>query len=594
MTGVQTCALPIYNVGAGSAIEALLAQLPNLDLNLDLSGVIESIKGNPNAGEGEAEAAAALAELTKDSGGVLSTSQVMSNSGAIALYLGSDAIKLSATVGAIFTLLSTFNVNLGFDINDYIQGEIPLDIEYRDGKLSLKVTANLLSTVDGKDSNLTLALGIDLADVNIAGCKQEIKERVDNVGSDYINQELDDYVIKGLLNAVLDTQISINIMLKQGRLDVLKLVDYLLTTLKVSVSLSDLDLDGSIGTDSLEATLNIKLAMSNSDNPIMGIELIAGETGSAGVLFSLYLDKNNAYIDLNVLGLGKYKVSNTGLMGMLTDLLDGFSESVSLKGLLNLDSLLDVSKTIALKAITSVNAGTTVVWNRYGQANDIYYNVYGVTPGVNGAADTVEAIAMGVTHNDASIFVDGKFMIVDADNRYGYYRVDVCTLKNGNEKVIVSATASAEDFDYGAKAEYSKDIKSTDISWNVYNGKYKYAVTQIGSDGQSRDVDISSAVIEGGVFKFTADATGVVSYKVRVFIPGEDITVDEFTFAVTKVDSDKPQEPAAIDVAINDIARSVSWSGVEGASYYEVSLAIAGAAAAEWTTKVSEIGRAHV
>ncbi len=585
--------MPIYkldNVGAGSAIEALLAQLPNLDLNLDLSGVIESIKGNPNAGEGEAEAAAALAELTKDSGGVLSTSQVMSNSGAIALYLGSDAIKLSATVGAIFTLLSTFNVNLGFDINDYIQGEIPLDIEYRDGKLSLKVTANLLSTVDGKDSNLTLALGIDLADVNIAGCKQEIKERVDNVGSDYINQELDDYVIKGLLNAVLDTQISINIMLKQGRLDVLKLVDYLLTTLKVSVSLSDLDLDGSIGTDSLEATLNIKLAMSNSDNPIMGIELIAGETGSAGVLFSLYLDKNNAYIDLNVLGLGKYKVSNTGLMGMLTDLLDGFSESVSLKGLLNLDSLLDVSKTIALKAITSVNAGTTVVWNRYGQANDIYYNVYGVTPGVNGAADTVEAIAMGVTHNDASIFVDGKFMIVDADNRYGYYRVDVCTLKNGNEKVIVSATTSAEDFDYGAKAEYSKDIKSTDISWNVYNGKYKYAVTQIGSDGQSRDVDISSAVIEGGVFKFTADATGVVSYKVRVFIPGEDITVDEFTFAVTKVDSDKPQEPAAIDVAINDIARSVSWSGVEGASYYEVSLAIAGAAAAEWTTKVSAGG----
>ncbi|MDE5618544.1 MAG: hypothetical protein K2I79_03570, partial [Clostridia bacterium] len=580
--------MPIYkmdNMGIGSFIEALLAQLADINLSLDMSGVIDAIRGSNTPDNGEQEAAAALADITSNSNGVLRTSQTISTQSAISLYLGSDAVKLSATVSAVFALLEAFNVNLGIDISKYVSGEIPLEIQYKDGALSLSVSGNILPTVDGKDSNLSLQLGIDLADINIAGCKQEIADKVDGVGSSY-DDGLNDNLIEGILNAVLDTQISVGVTLRQGKLDVLKLVDYLLDVLNVSVSLSDLDVNGSISADSLDVTLNIKLAMSNASNPLLGLDLVSTESGREETLLGFYLDKDNAYINLAMLGLGKYKVSNTGLMGIITDLLDSIGSEITLKGLLGIDNLLDLGKSLNAKVVESDIYGRYIAWNRYGQASDIRYTVYGIGEGSNGEQTQTDLFG-SFSHNDTAKFADGKFKIDLSAEEYDVYsafKIVVFTVKDGGNKVLLSATAVPEQFDYSATAEYA-DAAATTVRFNVFDKGYTYRLQKNAGNGFV-DVNIDAAVIDG-IFEIVLDGTGVTAYKV-IISGANNVKIDEFEIIPTQV---QPEEIAksGLSVNINDEQKLVSWSAEEGAEYYEVSLTEKGAAAPSWTTRVSSV-----
>ena len=127
--------LPVYKISsedlnAAELIATLLANIPEMDLAIDLSGVIESLEG---AAAEQASLAASVNALSGGNGTVVRSSARAANNDLINITAHNDLLQVTATLTAVLNMLDMLGLNIDFDASQFLQGEASIDISFENG-----------------------------------------------------------------------------------------------------------------------------------------------------------------------------------------------------------------------------------------------------------------------------------------------------------------------------------------------------------------------------------------------------------------------------------------------------------------------------
>lgn len=572
--------LPVYKItpddfDMAALIASLLAAIPDNDLAIDLSGVINSI--NP----GDEAAVASLA----GGGEVIRSSTRVDNNDLINITVNNSLLQATATLSGVLNLLSSLGLNIDFDASQFLQGEAVIEVKVGDGALTASVSGDLLTPEEGGSSGLNATLNIDLAnDWHIGGdIKTEIKDTIKNsLPKDW--ESADDALLDGLLDQLFNSTLELSVTLPDASTGIANLVGEIIGLIPgVDVSVKDMleSIDLGIGTDTATLRLAIELWKTESQQ-IIKLGITFGGEAVAEILLN---EQDALYVNLAYFGLGKYVVTDSGLYTMLMDLLATLSEDLSLGSLLG--GLVDFSGNLNFRAYT-VEDSVMLVWNKYGAASSVYYKVYSGSD-ANGTLlfDTGAADASGFTFDEATGVYTAQVAAAESYFIQVYTKLNAASGQSATtEQVLFDASAKSDEYKPVAATANYQTIDSVTFTWQAAN-PFGAAETYQLADAKGAVVsDLAGAVYDASTFTYTVsginltDKTGPFTIRVN----GAD-TYTNIVPVQGKVSI------SAIEVSLNEAAFTATWQSVDGADHYVVTFA--DATGTLWQSTVAANGKRY-
>lgn len=572
--------LPVYKItpddfDMAALIASLLAAIPDNDLAIDLSGVIDSI--NPG---GEA----AVASLA-GGGELIRSSTRVDNNDLINITVNNSLLQATATLSGVLNLLSSLGLNIDFDASQFLQGEAVIEVKVGDGALTASVSGDLLTPEEGGSSGLNATLNIDLAnDWHIGGdIKTDIKDTIKNSLPDGW-ESADDALLDGLLDQLFNSTLELSVTLPDASTGIANLVGEIIGLIPgVDVSVKDMleSIDLGIGTD--EATLRLAIELWKTESQqIIKLGITFGGEAVAEILLN---EKDALYVNLDYFGLGRYVVTDSGLYTMLMDLLATLSEDLSLGSLLG--GLVDFSGNLNFRAYT-VEDSVMLVWNKYGAASSVYYKVYSGSD-ANGTPlfDTGAADASGFTFDEATGVYTAQVAAAESYFIQVYTKLNAASGQSATtEQVLFDASAKSDEYKPAAATANYQTIDSVTFTWQAANPFGAAETYQLADANGAVVSDLAGAVYDASTFTYTVsginltDKTGPFTIRVN----GAD-TYTNIVPVQGKVSI------SAIEVSLNEAAFTATWQSVDGADHYVVTFA--DATGTLWQSTVAANGKRY-
>ena len=574
--------LPVYTImperddfDMAALIASLLAAIPDNDLAIDLSGVIDSI--NP----GDEAAVASLA----GGGEVIRSSTRVNNNDLINITVNNSLLQATATLSGVLNLLSSLGLNIDFDASQFLQGEAVIEVKIKDGALTASVSGDLLTPEEGGSSGLNATLNINLADDwRIGG---DIKTGIMNTIETSLPdgwESADDALLDGLLDQLFNSTLELSVTLPNASTGIANLVGEIIGLIPgVDVRVKDMleSIDLGIGTDVAKLSLAIELWKKDAQQIIK-----LGITFDGKAVAEILLNEQDAlYINLGYFGLGQYVVTDSGLYTMLMDLLATLSEDLSLGSLLG--GLVDFSGNLNFRAY-KVEDSVMLVWNKYGAASSVYYKVYSGSD-ANGTPlfDTGAADASGFTFDEATGVYTAQVAAADSYFIQVYTKLNAASGQSATtEQVLFDASAKSDEYKPAAATANYQTIDSVTFTWQAAN-PFGAAETYQLADAKGAVVsDLAGAVYDASTFTYTVsginltDKTGPFTIRVN----GAD-TYTNIVPVQGKVSI------SAIEVSLNEAAFTATWQSVDGADHYVVTFA--DATGTLWQSTVAANGKRY-
>lgn len=573
--------LPVYKItpddfDMAALIASLLAAIPDNDLAIDLSGVINSI--NP----GDDAAVASLA----GGGEVIRSSTRVDNNDLINITVNNSLLQATATLSGVLNLLSSLGLNIDFDASQFLQGEAVIEVKVGDGALTASVSGDLLTPEGGGSSGLNATLNIDLAnDWHIGGdIKTDIKDTIETSLSNSGWEDADDALLDGLLDQLFNSTLELSVTLPDASTGIANLVGEIIGLIPgVDVSVKDMleSIDLGIGTD--EATLRLAIELWKTESQqIIKLGITFGGEAVAEILLN---EQDDLYVNLAYFGLGKYVVTDSGLYTMLMDLLATLSEDLSLGSLLG--GLVDFSGNLNFRAYT-VEDSVMLVWNKYGAASSVYYKVYSGTD-ANGTPlfDTGAADASGFTFDEATGVYTAQVAAAESYFIQVYTKLNAASGQSATtEQVLFDASAKSDEYKPAAATANYQTIDSVTFTWQAANPFGAAETYQLADANGAVVSDLAGAVYDASTFTYTVsginltDKTGPFTIRVN----GAD-TYTNIVPVQGKVSI------SAIGVSLNEAAFTATWQSVDGADHYVVTFA--DATGTLWQSTVAANGKRY-
>lgn len=572
--------LPVYKItpddfDMAALIASLLAAIPDNDLAIDLSGVIDSI--NP----GDEAAVASLA----GGGEVIRSSTRVDNNDLINITVNNSLLQATATLSGVLNLLSSLGLNIDFDASQFLQGEAVIEVKVGDGALTASVSGDLLTPEGGGSSGLNATLNIDLAnDWHIGG---DIKTGIKNTIETSLPggwESADDALLDGLLDQLFNSTLELSVTLPDASTGIANLVGEIIGLIPgVDVSVKDMleSIDLGIGTD--EATLKLAIELWKKDaQQIIKLGITFGGEAVAEILLN---EQDDLYINLAYFGLGQYVVTDSGLYTMLMDLLATLSEDLSLGSLLG--GLVDFSGNLNFRAYT-VEDSVMLVWNKYGAASSVYYKVYSGSD-ANGTPlfDTGAADASGFTFDEATGIYTAQVAAAESYFIQVYTKLNAASGQSATtEQVLFDASAKSDEYKPAAATANYQTIDSVTFTWQAANPFGAAETYQLADANGAVVSDLTGAVYDASTFTYTVsginltDKTGPFTIRVN----GAD-TYTNIVPVQGKVSI------SAIEVSLNEAAFTATWQSVDGADHYVVTFA--DATGTLWQSTVAANGKRY-
>ena len=572
--------LPVYKItpddfDMAALIASLLAAIPDNDLAIDLSGVIDSI--NP----GDEAAVASLA----GGGEVIRSSTRVDNNDLINITVNNSLLQATATLSGVLNLLSSLGLNIDFDASQFLQGEAVIEVKVGDGALTASVSGDLLTPEGGGSSGLNATLNIDLAnDWHIGG---DIKTGIKNTIETSLPggwESADDALLDGLLDQLFNSTLELSVTLPDASTGIANLVGEIIGLIPgVDVSVKDMleSIDLGIGTD--EATLKLAIELWKKDaQQIIKLGITFGGEAVAEILLN---EQDALYVNLAYFGLGQYVVTDSGLYTMLMDLLATLSEDLSLGSLLG--GLVDFSGNLNFRAYT-VEDSVMLVWNKYGAASSVYYKVYSGSD-ANGTPlfDTGAADASGFTFDEATGIYTAQVAAAESYFIQVYTKLNAASGQSATtEQVLFDASAKSDEYKPAAATANYQTIDSVTFTWQAANPFGAAETYQLADANGAVVSDLAGAVYDASTFTYTVsginltDKTGPFTIRVN----GAD-TYTNIVPVQGKVSI------SAIEVSLNEAAFTATWQSVDGAAHYVVTFA--DATGTLWQSTVAANGKRY-
>lgn len=573
--------LPVYKItpddfDMAALIASLLAAIPDNDLAIDLSGVINSI--NP----GDEAAVASLA----GGGEVIRSSTRVDNNDLINITVNNSLLQATATLSGVLNLLSSLGLNIDFDASQFLQGEAVIEVKIADGALTASVSGDLLTPEEGGSSGLNATLNIDLANNwHIGGdIKTGIKNTIETSLSNSGWEDADDALLDGLLDQLFNSTLELSVTLPDASTGIANLVGEIIGLIPgVDVSVKDMleSIDLGIGTDTATLRLAIELWKTESQQ-IIKLGITFGGEAVAEILLN---EQDDLYINLGYFGLGRYVVTDSGLYTMLMDLLATLSEDLSLGSLLG--GLVDFSGNLNFRAYT-VEDSVMLVWNKYGAASSVYYKVYSGSD-ANGTLlfDTGAADASGFNFDEATGIYTAQVAAAESYFIQVYTKLNTASGQSATtEQVLFDASAKSDAYKPAAATANYQTIDSVTFTWQAANPFGAAETYQLADANGAVVSDLAGAVYDASTFTYTVsginltDKTGPFTIRVN----GAD-TYTNIVPVQGKVSI------SAIEVSLNEAAFTATWQSVDGADHYVVTFA--DATGTLWQSTVAANGKRY-
>ena len=591
--------LPVYKISsekfdAGQLIASLLANIPDNDLAIDLSGLIASLTG-----EEQAAVESAVAALNGGSGTVVRSSARADNTDLIKITVKNDLLSVTATLTAVFNLLGSIGLNIDFDASRFLQGDAMIDVEFTDSKLTAGISGDLLLPEGGDSSGLNANITLDLNggwSIGGEGLADEIALTVEeNLPEGW--DSADDALLDGLLDTLFNSTLELSLTVPNGSVAIANLLGEVFALIPdMNVDLISMLESLDLGIVSEKVKLAIRAQLYKTDNeqlPLikLGIAIDDGDPGTAEepVVEVMLTQQDILYINLSYFGLGKYQVKDVGLMGMLDDLIKQLSEDLSLGTLLG--GLIDFSSGLGFKAYKT-GESVTLRWNKYGAASSVYYKVYAGKDAKNGTliADTgaKDQSALAQAAFDSASGVWTLTHSAPADNYY----IQVYTKLDAKDQVMFDAVAEADPYKADAPTASYQTENAVTFTWQAFNPFGAAESYELyGADGKLVTA-LTGASYDASTFTYTltVDLTGKAAQTFSIYVNGTQRFPD-----ITPVKTDAPvQEEQTITVSISEAANTATWARVSGAAYYMVEFIGSDGKQLWEPSRVTDTGRAFV
>ena len=590
--------LPVYKISsedlnAAELIATLLANIPEMDLAIDLSGVIESLEG---AAAEQASLAASVNALSGGNGTVVRSSARAANNDLINITAHNDLLQVTATLTAVLNMLDMLGLNIDFDASQFLQGEASIDISFENGKLTAGVQGDLLMPEEGGNSDLSAEISLDLKNdwqIGGEGLAKTIADTVEDSlpeGWESAGDALLDGLIDTLFNSTLELSLTVpdaEVAITNLLGEVFALIPNMSVDLDAMFSALDLGIVSEQVTLAIRAELYkkngeqaIKLAIAVDDNDAL--------TPEEPIVEVMLTHEDILYINLDYFGLGKYQVVDVGLMGLLDNLLSGLTEDLSLGSLLG--GLIDFSGGLNFKAYNN-GSGAMLRWNKYGAASSVYYKVYAGADASALVADTGADDQTGLT---AAVFDEQtgiySLALAQAAEQYFiqvYTKLPAAEGAEGKEQTMFDAAAETQTYAPDAATASYTNINAVTFTWQAkdpFGGAETYALYDANGE---KVTDIVGATYDASAFTYTytVDLTGKTG-PYAIYVNGAS------TFAgIEPVMIEQGQSVGSITVSISEMSNTATWASVAGATFYVVT-ATASDGSELWSSKVNDNGKA--
>ena len=591
--------LPVYKISsedlnAAELIATLLANIPEMDLAIDLSGVIESLEG---AAAEQASLAASVNALSGGNGTVVRSSARAANNDLINITAHNDLLQVTATLTAVLNMLDMLGLNIDFDASQFLQGEASIDISFENGALTANVSGDLLMPEEGGNSDLSAEISLDLKNDWQIGGEGLAKTIADTVEDSLPEgwESAGDALLDGLIDTLFNSTLELSLTVPDGEVAITNLLGEVFALIpNMSVDLDAMFSALDLGIVSEQVTLAIRAELYKKDG-VQAIKLaIAVDDNDAStpeepIVEVMLTHEDILYINLDYFGLGKYQVVDVGLMGLLDNLLSGLSEDLSLGSLLG--GLIDFSGGLNFKAYNN-GSGAMLRWNKYGAASSVYYKVYaGEDASAALVADTGADDQTGLT---AAVFDEQtgiySLALAQAAEQYFiqvYTKLPAAAGAEGKEQTMFDAAAETQTYAPDSATASYTNINAVTFTWQAkdpFGGAETYALYDANGE---KVTDIVGATYDASTFTYTytVDLTGKTG-PYAIYVNGAS------TFAgITPVMIEQGQSVGSITVSISEMSKTATWASVAGATFYVVT-ATASDGSELWSSKVNDNGKA--
>ena len=590
--------LPVYKISsedfnAGQLIASLLANIPDNDLAIDLSGLIASLTG-----EEQAAVKSAVAALNGGSGTVVRSSARADNTDLIEITVNNDLLSVTATLTAVFNLLGSMGLNIDFDASRFLQGDAKIDVKFTDSKLTAGISGDLLLPEEGGSSGLNANITLDLNgggwSIGGEGLADEIARLIEEEYLPAGWASADDALLDGLLDTLFNSTLELSLTVPDGSVAIANLLGEVFALIpNMNVDLISMLESLDLGIVSDEVTLAIRAQLYKTDNEQvikLGIAIDDGDPGTAEepVVEVMLTQQDILYINLSYFGLGKYQVKDVGLMGMLNDLIARLSEDLSLGTLLG--GLIDFSSGLGFKAYET-GESATLRWNKYGAASSVYYKVYAGKDATGTLIADTGAKDQSALAQAAFDSASGVWTLTHSAPAENYY-IQVYTKLDAKDQAMFDAVAEAAPYKAAAPTASYQTENAVTFTWQAFDpfgAEESYEL--YGADGKLVTA-LTGASYDAATFTYTltVDLTGKAAQTFSIYVNGTQRFTD-----ITPVKTDAPvQEEQTITVSISEAANTATWARVSGAAYYMVEFVGSDGKLLWEPSRVTDTGRAFV
>lgn len=293
-----------------SGIELLGITFPVFKVDFDLMGAITEKLLSMTEGSGTDTQTVAV--VTDETGETTVVTPVTDENGEIVLGISEGEIAVTATLGAIISVLGDLGVDLGIDLSSF---DLSAAIRIKDG-LSVEIGGVLLPTTDGEKNAFDMKISIPSSSLILGIDVNSLRDYLSAKAKEYA--DYNDDIIKTIKQTLGNNSIRGELIVdaEASEVDLNSLISGLLKTLGV-----DLSIPVKISFDELYYDLEILLNWNIETRQLMLEVNMLGMINNKTIL-GLYGDSNDLYIALAGIGLVDLQVKGSPLVAVLFNKLD--------------------------------------------------------------------------------------------------------------------------------------------------------------------------------------------------------------------------------------------------------------------------------
>ena len=293
-----------------SGIELLGITFPVFKVDFDLMGAITEKLLSMTEGSGTDTQTVAV--VTDETGETTVVTPVTDENGEIVLGISEGEIAVTATLGAIISVLGDLGVDLGIDLSSF---DLSAAIRIKDG-LSVEIGGVLLPTTDGEKNAFDMKISIPSSSLILGIDVNSLRDYLSAKAKEYA--DYNDDIIKTIKQTLGNNSIRGELIVdaEASEVDLNSLISGLLKTLGV-----DLTMPVKISFDELYYDLEILLNWNIETRQLMLEVNMLGMINNKTIL-GVYGDSNDLYIALAGIGLVDLQVKGSPLVAVLFNKLD--------------------------------------------------------------------------------------------------------------------------------------------------------------------------------------------------------------------------------------------------------------------------------